>query len=73
MFDIFTLISDDSQVKEELANKNSALEQNLQNVYVTSKGNVSTTMTLTFIINSVYCIQFCSYLMYINNQKQSYQ
>lgn len=43
MLEIF--ISDDPQVKEELANKNSTLEQNLHNVYVTSKGNVSTTMT----------------------------
>jgi len=36
------LISDDPQTKEELANKSSTLEQNLQSVYVKSKGDVST-------------------------------
>jgi len=39
---IFGLISDDPQLKEELVNKNSTLGKNLQSVYVTSKGDVST-------------------------------
>lgn len=38
---IFELILDDPQLKEELVNKNSTLGKNLQNVYVTSKGDVS--------------------------------
>lgn len=36
------LLSDNPQIKEELKNKNSVLEKNLQSVYVTSKGDVST-------------------------------
>lgn len=38
---IILLVSDDSQGKEELKNKNSDLEKNLHSVYVTSTGDVS--------------------------------
>jgi len=40
--EISKFVSDDLLGKEELANKNSNLEKNLQSVYVKSKGDVST-------------------------------
>lgn len=53
IIEISTLILDNPQVKEELANKNSTLEQNLESVYVTSKGDVSNPMFCFFFSNSV--------------------
>lgn len=53
---LFTLVSDDPKLAEELKNKNSTLENNLQSVYVKSKGDVSTYIIV--IINTVYLTFF---------------
>lgn len=37
---VFVLFLDDPQVLDEIKNRNSMLEKNLQSVYVTSKGDV---------------------------------